>query len=151
MGLIESASAQLGATPETVFKTLTDVARLPEWNAVITEVVENPGQLTPGTEWKVKVHALGSTWVSKSRVAVLDESTGHFRYRSQTDDGNPSYADWEWQVESADGGSTVKVTADINPQTFWRKHLLAKLRRRALRKELRASLLALGSAANRSG
>jgi hypothetical protein len=38
------------------------------------------------------------------------------------------------------------VTVDINPLTFWRKHLLIRIRRPALRKEMQASLAALGAA-----
>jgi hypothetical protein len=90
---------------------------------------------------------MGKSWVSKSQVATLDPAAGHFAYRSQSDDGNPSYADWDWQIEPEDRGSRVTVRVDLNPVTFWRKHLLVHLRRPALRKEITESLKALGAAA----
>jgi uncharacterized protein YndB with AHSA1/START domain len=133
----------MGAAPEAVFRLLIDVSRLPEWNRAITEVVEAPERLDSGSVWKVRIHALGQSWVSTSRVSALDPAAGRFAYRSQTDDGNPSYADWEWHVQPDGSGSTVTVTVDPHPVTFWRKHLLIRLRRPALRKEMQGSLTAL--------
>jgi hypothetical protein len=98
--------------------------------------------------WKVRLHALGQSWVSKSRVSTLDPVVGRFAYRSQSDDGNPSYADWEWLVEPDQGGSSVTVTVDLNPITFWRKHLLIRIRLPMLQKEIRDSLSALDAAAH---
>jgi hypothetical protein len=118
---------------------------LPEWNPAITEVIEAPERLEPGTVWRVRVHALGQSWVSKSQVIVLDTAAGRFAYRSQSDDGNPSYADWEWHVESDGDGSRVTVTVDLHPLSFWRKHVLIRIRRPALRKEMQRSVAALGS------
>ena len=144
MGTQESVSARVGASPEAVFSLVTDVSRLPEWNQAITDVVEAPERLDAGSVWKVRLHALGQTWVSKSQVSAIDPLTGRFAYRSQSDDGNPSYADWEWHFDADGDGSMVTVTADLNPITFWRKHLLIRIRRPALRKEMQASLAALG-------
>ena len=146
MGRRESASARIGASPVAVFSLVTDVAKLPEWNRAITDVVEVSGELAAGLVWKVRVHALGQSWVSKSRVSALDPTAGYFAYRSQSDDDNASYADWEWRVEPEEGGSMVTVTVDINPITFWRKHLFVRIRRPALRKEMQDSLAALGAA-----
>jgi uncharacterized protein YndB with AHSA1/START domain len=146
MGRRESASARIGATPEAVFRLVTDVSRLPEWNRGITEVVEAPERLDAGSVWKVRIHALGQSWVSKSCVSALDPAAGRFAYRSQSDDGNPSYADWEWHVEPDESGSKVTVTVDPNPVTFWRKHLLIRIRRPSLRKEMQDSLTALAAA-----
>ena len=143
MGRHESVSAHIAASPQAVFSTVTDVSRLPEWNQAITDVVEAPGPLEAGSVWKVRLHALGRTWVSKSQVSTLDSVTGRFAYRSQSDDGNPSYVDWEWRVDADPDGSIVTLTADINPITFWRKHLLVRIRRPAQRKEMHASLHAL--------
>lgn len=145
MGRQQSVSTWVGASPEVVLNLLTDVARLPEWNRAITDVVEAPERLDAGSMWKVRVHALGQSWVSKSRVSELDPTAGRFSYRSQSDDGNPSYADWEWHVEADGAGSMVTVTVDLNPITFWRKHLLIRIRRPALRKEMQASLAALNT------
>ncbi|MEX2255877.1 MAG: SRPBCC family protein [Acidimicrobiia bacterium] len=139
----DSFSAHVNAPPATVLMQISDIARLPEWNRAITEVLESPAPLVSGAVWKVRLHALGQTWVSTSTLTELDEASGRLRYRSQTDDGNPSYADWDWSVASDGDGSQVTVTVTLHPITFWRKHVLAKLRRPALRREVRASLSAL--------
>lgn len=55
--------------------------------------------------------------------------------------------DWDWQVEPDDDGSRITVGVDLNPATFWRKHLLAHLRRPALRREITECLHALGASA----
>jgi len=80
-------------------------------------------------------------------VSELDPANRRFSYRSQSDDGNPSYADWVWQVEPDGAGSTVSATVDLNPVTFWRRHLLIKLRRPGLRNEMHRSIEQLGLAA----
>lgn len=142
----ESASAQIVAAPGAVFSLVTDPARLPEWNQAITGIVEAPRDLELGSEWKVRFHALGQSWVSKSTVSALDRTTGRFAYRSQSDDGNPSYADWEWRVEPGPDGSLVTVSVELNPLSFWRKHLLVRIRRPFLRREIHKSLVALDAA-----
>jgi uncharacterized protein YndB with AHSA1/START domain len=143
----ESATARMSAPPERVFSLVSDPSRLPSWNRAITEVVEAPEHLEPGSVWKIRLHALSQSWVSKSQVSAIDPAAGLFAYRSQTDDGNPSYADWEWHVEPDPEGSKVTVTVELTPATFWRKHVLIKIRRPALRKEMAESLNALDAAA----
>ena len=147
----ESLSAHIDASPTVVLERLSDIARLPDWNRAITEVLEQPGELVPGSVWKVRLHALGQSWVSTSTLIELDETQGRFRYRSQSDDGNPSYADWEWTVVTDAAGAKVTVTVALHPATFWRKYLLVHLRRPALRKEMHASLIALSTTTSRSG
>lgn len=143
-----SSSAVLDATPDAVFRTLADISRLPEWNKVITRVIELPAVLEPGTEWLVEMHALGQTWPSRSRLEIMDAAARRFSYRAFTDDGNPSYALWTWTVAEDPGGSRVTVTWDLHPATFWRRVLLARIRARQLaRTEIPASLQALGEAA----
>src|SRR5258708_39635988 len=136
MGRRESLSTRLDASREEVFSLVTDISRLPDWNRAITDVVEAPERLDTGAVWKVRLHALGQSWVSKSTVSVLDRAEGRFAYRSQSDDGNPSYADWEWHIEPDGTGSAVTVSVDMNPITFWRRHLLIRIRRPVLRKEM---------------
>jgi uncharacterized protein YndB with AHSA1/START domain len=120
MALREWVTARMAAPPEEVFGLVTNPWLLPSWNRAITEVTEAPEHLEPGSVWKV-------------------------RLRSQTDDGNPSYADWEWHVKpEREEGS--KVTVELHPTTFLRKHVLIKFRRPALRKEMGESLNALNSA-----
>lgn len=146
MGVRESATASMNFSPADVFRTVTDLNRLPEWNKGILEVIELPDQLQEGSLWKVRVHAMGQSWVSKSTLTELDPESSRFAYRSQSDDGNPSFADWAWHIEPDGAGSRVTVTVDLNPVTFWRKNLLIKIRRAGLRKEMHESLAALQSA-----
>lgn len=129
-----------------VFNRLTDPSRLPLWNRAITEAVEAPENLVVGSVWKVRLHVLGQSWISRSQVTILDPAGGIFGYRSQTDDGNPSYADWEWHVAAVQDVSTVTVSVELRPTTFWRKHVLVRIRRPALRREMHDSLGALGAA-----
>lgn len=139
-----SASTVVPAEPDAVFATLTDIARLPEWNGAMTRVIEQPSRLDGGAEWVVEFHALGNTWRSRSTVEDLDVAGRRFAYRSGTDDGNPSYARWTWEVTPAPAGSRVAVTWELHPATFWRRVLLARIRARQLaRTELPASLAAL--------
>lgn len=145
MGTSESATATIKSAPADVFRIVADIKRLPEWNEGIVEVVELPDQLQEGSLWKVRVRAMGQSWVSRSTVTELDPGSGRFAYRSQSDDGTPSFADWAWHVEPDGAGSRVTVTVDLNPLTFWRRNLLIKIRRTGLRKEMNASLTALQS------
>src|SRR2546421_11950922 len=62
-----------------------------------------------------------STWVSESQVSAIDPATGRFAYRSQSDDGNPSYVDWEWHVDAEGDGSIVDLTGRSQPD-----HVLAQ-------------------------
>ncbi|HEY7438510.1 MAG TPA: SRPBCC family protein [Acidimicrobiia bacterium] len=139
----ESAHTIAEAPAAAVFAQVTDISRLPEWNRAIPEVTEQPPSLAVGAVWKVRIHTMGTTWISKSTLVELDETNGRFRYRTEPDDGNPSYADWEWRVTPLPTGSEVSVTVDIHPQTFWRKYLLVQIRRPVLRKEMQTSVEAL--------
>jgi Polyketide cyclase / dehydrase and lipid transport len=146
VGIRESATAHVDAAAGPVFDLVTSVPRLPEWNPGITEVLDTPPHLVPGSVWRVRIRALGQSWVSRSEVVTLDPAAGHFAYRSQSDDGNPSFADWDWHVEPEGSGTRVTVTVELEPLTFWRKHVLVRLRRPALRGEMRRSVAALGPA-----
>jgi hypothetical protein len=139
----ETASTHIDAAPTAVFERVTNIARLPEWNDAITEVLELPGELVAGAVWKVRLHALGQSWVSKSTLIDFDETSRRFRHRSQTDDGNRSYADWDWSIQSDDAGARISVAVALYPATFWRKALLVHVRRPFLRREMRASLAVL--------
>lgn len=133
--------------PDDVFAFLTDVDRLPDWNAIMTKVVERPDALVPGAEWVVELKAMGNTWRSRSRIEEYDEARRAFAYRSCTDDGNPSYALWRWAVApAADDAARVTVSWDLHPETFWRRVLLARIRARQLRREVPASIDSLARA-----
>jgi uncharacterized protein YndB with AHSA1/START domain len=147
MGRTESIAGVVDASPDETFAFLTDLDRLPEWNAIMVGVVERPDALVPGAEWVVEFHALGRNWHSRSKLEELAPDRRVFAYRSQTDDGNPSYAIWRWQVEpAAGGGSQVTASWDLRPQTFWRRVLLSRVRSRQLRREVPASIDSIGRA-----
>ena len=150
MPLRGSVTEEVGAPAPEVFALVTDVERLPEWNRIITKVVERPPTLGPNAEWVVELRSMGSSWKSRSRVLALDADARRFSYRSQTDDGNPSYGDWSWTIADADDGSRVTVTWELWPKTFWRRTLLARVRNRQLRREVRSSVRALERCAARS-
>lgn len=135
------------ADADAVFAQICDVVALARWNDAIVQVVELPPTWQPGAEWVVRMEVLGRSWDSRSRLVELDRQQRRFAYRSGTDDGNPSYAAWVWEVATAPGGSEVTVSAALHPQTFWRRLLLGRIRRRQLaRRELPASLARLAAA-----
>jgi len=138
----------VAASPDDVFGLITTPARLAEWNGAIVRAVDTPDELRPGAVWVVELSALGQSWRSRSTLVDIDPEARHFSYQSRTDDGNPSYADWSWNVADAPGGCEVTVSFALYPATFWRRVLLAKIRASQLRRrELPASLRALASAA----
>lgn len=145
-----SASRVVDASADDVFSTLTDVARLPTWNAAITAVVEQPDRLEVGAQWVVEMHALGRTWHSRSVLEAIDPTGRVFAHRSCTDDGNASYALWTWVVTDDAEGVLVTVACELHPRTFWRRVLLVRIRSRQLaRTELNQSLAELENAATR--
>jgi uncharacterized protein YndB with AHSA1/START domain len=146
-----SVTGKAPRPPTDVFAYLSDIDRLPDWNANITKVLDRPDAVAPGAEWVVEMKAMGNSWPSRSRVELYDPTRCVFSYRSCTDDGNPSYAIWRWDVEEASGGgSRVTVSWDLNPATFWRRLLLGRIRARQLRREVPASIDALARALQES-
>ncbi len=127
------------ASPQDVFDLITDIGRLPEWNREIRTIHERPAALTPGAQWAVEIHAMGTHWASRSTLVDYDRDAGVFAYRSQSDDGNPSVASWVWRVSPHPRGSEVRVDASVTPKTFWRRHLFSKIRRRGLPKAVHVS------------
>ena len=109
-------------------------------------VVDAPGELVDDAEWVVELHALGRTWHSRSTVGQHDPAARRFAYRSCTDDGNPSWVDWQWSVDTDPAGAEVTVRWELHPVTFWRRMLFSHIRRRQLaRTEVPASLAALST------
>ncbi len=51
-----TASGRVTAAPDAVFRLITDVDRLPDWNRAIEVVVAPAPDLAPGVEWVVKMH-----------------------------------------------------------------------------------------------
>jgi hypothetical protein len=137
-----SVTADVNAGPDEVFGLIVDVARLPEWNARLPRVVAPRGPLVEGSEWVVVQHGIGPgiRWSSRAQVIELDRVARRFGYRSGSDGPNPSFAVWTWTVTPIDAGSRVRVGWQLNPRTFWRRALGARLRHRQLRSEVGASL-----------
>ena len=138
-----TAATTIEAPPTRVFERLTDLERLPDWNLEIPKVHTVPEVLAPGAQWTVEIHAMGTHWVSRSTAHEVDPAAGRFAYRSQSDDGNPSHADWVWEVTAHGTGTRVVVTVGVHPRTFLRKWFLARLRRRGLQKAVHQSLASL--------
>jgi uncharacterized protein YndB with AHSA1/START domain len=145
-----ATTAIVEADPDGLFEVLTDVDHLAEWNHIISRVLRRPNEMTSGAEWVVEMHAMGQTWPSRSRVEAIDRAARRFSYRSGTDDANPSYTVWHWQIEPHPMGAGVAVSWELNPKTFWRRHLIVHLRRRALAREVPSSIQALGRVARQT-
>ena len=144
-----AANSRIAAPPDTVFRVITDIGRLPEWNDAIENVVELPPELTTSAEWVVTMHPnRAMRWKSRSRVQDLDPNPRRFAYRTVNEDGNPSYVLWRWEITPLDTDASVTVTWDVYLETLDRKLLAGPIRRRQLRKEVAASLVALDQAAS---
>lgn len=139
-----SARMAMAASPADVFEVISDLDRLPEWNRAIERVVERPVALEPGAEWVVVMHPEHlPRWRSRSHVEAL-EPERRFVYRSHTDDDNPSFAVWQWDLTPAgDDGVEVTVRWDGHPRTIGRKLLGAPMRSRMLTREVATSLAAV--------
>jgi uncharacterized protein YndB with AHSA1/START domain len=143
-----SANDRVDADAEAVFRLITDVDRLPEWNDAIECVVERPTELTAGAEWIVKMHPNRvMSWNSRSTVEEIDRDAHRFTYRTVNADGNPSYAEWTWEITPLESGADVSVTWDVYLETIDRRLLAGPIRQRQLRKEVAASLQAIDTAA----
>lgn len=128
-------ASAVDTSADSVFALVTNLDRLPEWNVVITDVVERPAALERDAQWVVELHALGQSWRSRSTVIEHDPEQRRFRYRSQTDDGNPSWAEWSWTATPlTDSRAEVTVSWHLHPTTFWRRVLLSRIRDRQLRR-----------------
>jgi uncharacterized protein YndB with AHSA1/START domain len=139
-----SLTRRLSARPDAVLGLVTDLERLPEWNAAIERVTEAPEGVRPGAEWVVEMHPPGwPRWLSRSTVESLDREGFRFVHTTRTDDGNPSRGTWIWQARPADGGAELSVTWRMTPRTLGRRTVIGRLRRRMLQREVRRSLDAL--------
>lgn len=140
------ASIVIARPPSEVFAFITDIDRLPTWNDLITDIVTRPAELQPGAVWKVSMAQGPMRWVSRSTVVEYDPQHLRFVYRSGTDDDNPSFAMWSWQVVRHPTGSELTVSWSVNPRTRIRRWLLAPIRARRLGAEVPTSLVRLRSA-----
>jgi len=138
----------IAAPPGVVFALITDVDRLPEWNTVVRKVLERPARMAVGAEWVVRIRPPKfPSWPSRSTCLELDPEHGVFAHRSRSDDGNPSWADWRWELGEEDGGTRIAVSYALNPRSWWRTVLFSRLRHSQLgNTEIRDSIAALGRA-----
>jgi uncharacterized protein YndB with AHSA1/START domain len=142
-----TAAGYIDAAPDDVFALVTDINRLPEWNAAIETVAERPDSLLVGDEWVVVMHPPKlPRWRSRSTVLAVDSDVRLFAYRTRTDDNNPTHVDWSWSVVPDEGGAQVVVSWDADLKTFGRRIIGPLLRRPALRREVPASLESLRNA-----
>ena len=140
MDFHRTATTVIDAPAAAVFERITDIEHLPDWNLEIPEVIERPAVLEVGAQWVVQIHAMKTHWNSRSTVTELDPALGRFAYRSQTDDGNPSHADWQWELREVDAGTRVTVSVEGHPRTFFRKQIASRIRPRGLGKAMQQSL-----------
>lgn len=144
------ASARVDTTPRAVFDVITDLNRLPEWNAAIEAVVAQPAALAEGAEWTVRMHPAGTPrWGSVSRVVELSRDRYRFAYQTRNADGNPSYSEWAWVIAHGGAGADVTVTWRVHLKTFDRRFFAGPIRKRQLAREVPRSLAALASAISR--
>lgn len=135
-----SATTHMHASPGDIFAVITDIDRLPEWNDAIERILERPATMTPGAEWLIVMHPSRlPRWKSRSHVVDV-EPDARFSYRSHTEDSNPSYATWTWDLTPTADGTQVDVTWEANPKTAFRQLLAAPIRRRMLEREVATSL-----------
>jgi len=144
----DRATVAIGAEPPVLFELITNIERLPEWNAAIEQVIDRPGRLLPGETWTVQMHpARLMRWKSVSTIQELDGAALRFSYRTVNADGNPSYALWRWEVTPEVTGARMSVSWDVYLETLDRRLLAGPVRRRQLRKEVAASLVSLAALA----
>ena len=143
MDFNRTATTVIDAPAAEVFERITDIEHLPDWNLEIPRVIERPDTLDVGAQWVVQIHAMHLRWNSRSTVTELDPERGRFAYRSQSDDGNPSFADWEWELTEVDGGTRVTVSVAGHPKTHFRKLVASRIRPPGLGKAMQQSLATL--------
>ena len=136
-----SVSDQLSVRADDLFRLISTVDLLPEWNERIHRVVAAPADpIQQGDEWVVAMGLMGARWNSRSRVESIDREERRLTVISRTDDGNPSHSRWIWEVVPVDEEAWITVSWELYPETFWRKVLFSKMRHRQLKEEVRGSL-----------
>jgi uncharacterized protein YndB with AHSA1/START domain len=138
-------TGHVDAPPDEVFDLITSADRLPEWNLCIAKVIERRTTLNEGAEWVVEMNVHGMRWPSRSTLIECDRGARRYTYRSVSDDGNPSFALWTWELAPKDGGTDLTVRWNLNPKTRFRKLVAVRVRNRMLKNETQTSFQAIES------
>jgi uncharacterized protein YndB with AHSA1/START domain len=147
-----TVSRHVDQAPDVVFRAITDLDRLPEWNRRMTGVVEVPSELKVGAEWVVSIKLPGTDFNSRSVVLELDRERHRFVHRSKPDDDNPSHTVWTWEVRPEGAGSRVSLSWDLRPATWGRRWFAAPIRSWQIpRDDVPASLAALARQCGTAG
>lgn len=97
-------SACVGAPPETVWRVLAELERMPEWTASMTSVRILAGSgLAPGTTVEVRQPRMPTMTWTVEEVAVGE----YFRWSARSA-GVTTYAE-HWLEPAADGGTDVRL------------------------------------------
>jgi uncharacterized protein YndB with AHSA1/START domain len=124
--------------PAQVFDYLRDYANEAKWQSqhVSQSIVEPPGPAHAGT----RVHKVRRTGGGEQRFTIeiteMDEAAR--RWTDVTQTGPFKGTKGSWQVSAEDGGSRVRLVAEMHANDLWR--LLLPIIDRSAAKDLRAEL-----------
>jgi len=123
-------------TPEEVFPVLCDYRRWPELSDAVrsVKILEEDEKRTL-SEWEVNFNRGIMRWTEEDRFD-RDAKTIHF---DQTE-GEPDHFSGDWVVTSADGGSIVRFTADLDLGIPGLNDMLEPIAEQALRSNMRSIL-----------
>jgi uncharacterized protein YndB with AHSA1/START domain len=139
MGRQGAVTSTIERSPDAVFRAITDVRSLPDWNERILAVHTQPERLVAGAEWVVEMKILGRRFHSRSLVVELAPDARRFVHRSAPDDDNPSHTIWTWEVVPSGDGAAVTLAWELHPRTPGRR-VAAFIRSHMIPAEARASL-----------
>ncbi len=116
-----SVSRHIAAEPSAVFAALTDVTRMGEWSPEnhANEWKDGVAQAEVGARWVGHNRNGDFEWTTESRVAELQQDQ-RFCFECLA----PAYDDfhfatWAFDVEAADGGTTVtQHWQDLRPEAM---------------------------------
>jgi hypothetical protein len=101
-----------------------------------------------GTTRVVELRVMGLHRASQARVTAIDAQQYRFEHTSRND-GNASFTLRTWQVKPlGTNRSEVQVSWSGNPRSFWRRLLIARVRRPQLADEVQVSLAVLAEQFN---
>ena len=141
-----SASARVDAPPQAVYDLITDVGRLPEWNAAIEAGSGDlrRWQKAPSGPSRCVRLTYRRGGVSPGLRRLTDPIFAS-PMRRATLDGNPSYTKWAWAVVDTGDSAEVSVSWDVYLKTLDRRILAGPLRKRQLEREVSKSLTAVSN------